>query len=251
MQKMISLIPMLLCSVLITSCFKQSESITPLAPVQTMAQVQREAMMSAALSAGNSELSEQAKATLELGTDPEVFYLNLKYNITDMDLYDTADIPNSFEKLSNKFLLFMAKLLLKIKGSQTIEVNPMELDLPDMNLDFDIVKSVHVRRVYLEYNKDFDKSVGNKATFNYLGSISMNRVGKNKSLLLSYKKASNNCNFKCIDFKIDDGNVYDLLKNNQDSIILKPGLSIVSIPKITELRLDGHIELQIGIKLPF
>lgn len=207
--------------------------------------------MATALSAGNSELSEAAKATIEQSTDPEVFYLNLKYNIKDMDLYETADIPNSFEKLSNVFLKTLAKLFLKIKGSQTINIDPIELELPDMNLDFDVVKSVRVKRVYLEYNKDFDASVNNKASFTFLGNITMNRVGKNKSLLVSYKKINNNCNYKCIDFSIDDGNVFDLLKNNSESIILKPALSIVSIPKVTELRLDGQIELQIGLKLPF
>lgn len=251
MQNSILTISLLSSMLLLTSCLKQSESITPIAPIQTLAQMQREAMMATALSAGNSELSEAAKATISTSTDPEVFYLHLKYNIADMDLYETADIPNSFEKLSNVFLRTLAKVFLKIKGSQTVEVGPVELELPDLNLDFEVVKSIRVSRVYLEYNKDFDASVGNKASFAFLGNLNMNRVGKDKSLLISYKKASNNCNYKCLDFKIDNGNVFELLKNNSNSIILKPTLSIVSIPKVTQIRLDGQIELQIGLKLPF
>lgn len=250
MQKLTHSLLILSC-VLTLSCLKQSESITPIAPVQTLAQMQREAMMATALTAGNSELSEAAKATIMESSVPDVFYLNLKYNINDMDLYETADIPNNFEKLSNVFLRTLAKIFLKIKGSQTIDIDPVELDLPDMNLDFDVVKSIKVKRVFLEYNKAFDASVGNKASFSFLGSLNMNRVGKNKALLISYKKSANNCNFKCIDFKIDDGDIFQLLKNNSQSIILKPTISIVSIPKITDLRLDGQIELQIGLKLPF
>jgi len=241
----------LLSFVLLTSCLKQTESITPLAPVQTMAQIQREAMMSTALTAGNSQTSEASKVTIQESTDSSLFYLNLKYNIKDMDVFETADIPNSFEKLSNSFLKALAKLFLRIKGSQTIEIDPIELDLPNMNLDFDIVKSIRVKRIFLEYNKDYDQSTGGKANFSFVGSLNVNRVGKNKSRLFSYAKKGNNCNYKCLDFTMDDGNVFDLLKNNSDSIIVKPSLSIVSLPKVTELRLDGQVELQIGLKLPF
>lgn len=208
--------------------------------------------MTTALSAGNSELSQNAKATLEQTKDqPELFYLNLKYNIKDMDVYETADIPNSFEKISNGFLKLLAKLFLRIKGPQQVDIDPIELDLPDLNLDFDVVKSIKIRRVYFEYNKEFDQSVNNKASFSFVSGLNLNRVGRNKSLLLSYKKENNKCNYKCIDFSIADGDVFDLIKNNSQSMILKPTLTIGSLPKITELRLDGQIELQIGLKLPF
>lgn len=251
MQNSIIKIATFISILFLASCLKQSESIEPIAHVQTLAQMQREAMLATALSAGNSSLSEKTKATIEHNNDPEIFYLNLKYNIEEIDLYESADIPNSFEKLSNRFLRTLAKIFLKIKGSQTIEVDPVELALPDLNLDFEVVRSIRVKRVFLEYNKEFDESTGNKASFSFLGNLNLNRVGKDKSLLISYKKASNSCNFKCLDFKIDNGNVFDLLKNNSESIILKPTLSVVSIPKVTTLKLDGQIELQIGLKLPF
>ena len=140
---------------------------------------------------------------------------------------------------------------MRIKGAQTINIDPIELDLPDLNFDFDVVKSLQVRRVYLEYNKEFDQSVNNKASFSFISGLNINRVGKDKSLLFSYKKADNNCNYKCIDFTIANGNVYDLIKNNSNSIILKPTLSIGALPKVTGLVVDGQIELQIGLKLPF
>lgn len=243
----------LLCAVFIlSSCLKQSESITPMVKIQTLAQLQREAMMSTALIAGNGELSTASQTQLqESAKDPEFFYLNLKYNIKELDVYETADIPNSFEKLSHSFLKSFVKLFLRIKGSQRINIDPIELDLPNFNLDFDIVRSVKVKRVYLEYNKDFDASVENKASFSFVSSLNINRVGKDKSMLFSYKKANNNCNYKCLDFTISNGDIFALLKNNNTSIILQPTLTISSLPKVTELIVDGQIELQIGLKLPF
>lgn len=235
-----------------TSCLKQSESITPIVGVQTIAQLQREAMMSTALSASNGELSDATQTTLqESSKDPDIFFLNLKYNITELDVYETADVPNSFEKLSHSFLKTFIKLFLRIKGSHRVDIDPVELDLPDFNLDFEVVKSIKVKRVYLEYNKEFDDSVGNQASFSFINSLDINRVGKDKSMIVSYKKAQNNCKFKCLDFTIVDGDVFNLLKNNSQSILLKPALAIGALPKVTGLVLDGQIELQIGLKLPF
>lgn len=243
----------LICAIcFLTSCLKQSESITPIVGVQTMAQLQREAMMSTALSASNGELSDATQTSLqESAKDPDIFYLNLKYNITELDVYETADVPNSFEKLSNSFLKTLVKLFLKVKGAHRVHIDPIELDLPDFNLDFEIVKSIKIKRVYLEYNKDFDDSVRNQASFAFISSLDMNRVGKDKSMLVSYKKSQNNCKFKCLDFTIVNGDVFNLLKNNSQSVILKPTLAIGALPKVTGLVLDGQIELQIGLKLPF
>jgi hypothetical protein len=243
----------LICAVFIlSSCLKQSESITPMVQVQTLAQLQREAMMSTALSAGNGELSKSTQTALqESANDPEIFFLNLKYNIKELDVYETADIPNSFEKLSHSFLKTFVKLFLRIKGSQRIDIDPIELELPNFNLDFEIVKSIKVKRVYLEYNKEFDESVDNKASFSFVSALNVNRVGKDKSMLFSYKKANNNCNYKCLDFTIANGDIFTLLKNNNTSIILQPSLTISSLPKVTDLIVDGQIELQIGLKLPF
>jgi hypothetical protein len=238
--------------VISTACLKQSESITPIAPTLTLAQLQREAMMMSAMSAGNSQLSDKSKASVEQSpTDPNLFYLNLKYNITNFDVYDSTDIPNSFEKLSNSFIRALAKIFLRIKGSQTIEIDPIELDLPDLNLDFEIVKSIQLKKVYIEYNKDLQETVNNKASFSFINSFKLNRVGKNKSLLISYQKENNLCNFTCLSFDVADGDVFTLIKNNSESIILKPYLTIGKIPSITELRIDGQVELQIGLKLPF
>lgn len=237
---------------LASSCLKQTESITPIAEVRTLAELQRESMMNTALlAAGNTELSKSSRATVEENkTDPTLFYLNLKYNIEDMDVFETAKIPNSFEQIGNTFLKAFAKILLKLTGDRTVEMDNIDLDIPDLNLDFQIVKSLRVRRIFIEYNKAFNMSVGSKADFSFINSLDISRVSGTKPLLFSYRKANNKCNQQCLDFSIVDGNIFDLVKDSR-IIPIKPALKISSIPDVTELKIDGQIELQIGLKLPF
>jgi hypothetical protein len=235
-----------------SSCLKQTESITPLAEVRTLAQLQRESMMNTALlAAGNNELSKDANASVETNTaDPSIFYLNLKYNIVNMDVYETASIPNSFEQIGNSFLKVFAKIFLKLTGSRTINIGNIDLPIPDLNLDFTIVKSLRVKRIYVEYNKDYDASTGNKASFAFVNTFNLSRVSGLDPLIVSYKKAKNACLQKCLDFDIINGNIFDLVKAS-NTIPLKPSLSIGSLPAVAELKLDGQIDLQIGLKLPF
>lgn len=234
------------------SCLKQSESITPIAPVRTMAQLQREAMMNTATrAAGNSGLSRDAMATLETSqNDQGLFYLNLKYNLVNLDVYDTAQIPNSFEQIGNSLLKAFAKIFLKLTGERTVEMDDLDLDLSGLNLDFQIVKSLEVKKIYIQYNKDFDESVDNKASFSFIKTFDISKTKGTSPHLFSYKKTNNNCKFKCLEFSIIDGNIFELVKSSK-IIRLKPALKIASIPDVTELKIDGHIELRIGLKLPF
>lgn len=234
------------------SCLKQTESITPLAEVRTFAQLQRESMMNTALmAAGNNEISSEAKVSIDLNSkDPTIFFLNLKYNIVNMDVYETAHIPNSFEKIGNSFLKVFARIFLKLTGSRTINMGAFNLPIPDLNLDFDIIKSIKVKNIYVKYNKEYAESTGNRANFSFINTFKLVRTNDTAPLLISYSKAKNTCQQKCLNFEIVNGDILELIKNN-DSISFKPSLNINSLPAVTELKLDGHIELQIGLKLPF
>ncbi len=233
-----------------TSCLKQTESITPLSDVRTLAELQRESMVNTALlAAGNNELSASTASTVEASkSDPTLFYLNMKYNINNMDVYQTAHIPNSFEQIGNSFLKALAVIFLKLSGSKTINIGTVDIPIPDLNLDFQIVKSIKVTRIYLEYNKDLMSSTGNVADFSYINSLNLARP--DKSQLFTYNKANNHCQQKCLDFTIINGNVFDLIKD-ATSVKVNPTLVISSFPKISDLKLDGQIDLQIGLKLPF
>lgn len=226
------------------SCLKQSESIDPIAPVKTLAEIQREAMMSTALeAAGNSAPSDAATVDVQKSpADDGVFYLNMKYKIRDLDVFETSGIPNSFEQLGDSFLKLLAKIFLKIMGERTVNIGNVDIPIPDLNLDFSIVRSIKIKRVHLEYNKELTSD------FAFLQSFSIARLSGEK--ILSYKKNGNRCAMKCLDFIVEKGDILDLIKD-VNSLKIKPALSISSLPKINELRLDGDVDLQIGLKLPF
>lgn len=243
-------------SVFLSSCLKQTESITPFAETKTLSELQKESMMEIANRAGNSELSSAAMSTLQASTDPSIFYLNIKYNIENIDVFQVLDMPNAFEQIGHTLLMRLAKLVLAIGGPRQINIDSFNLVIPNLNLDHNIVKSIQVKRVFLQYNKELDEATDYAASFSFIDSLELARVinvpniGKIESLLLSYRKIRNRCLYKCIQFEIQNDNVLDLLQPNS-TMKLQPTLTVSGLPTITDIRLDGVIELQIGLKLPF
>ncbi len=243
-------------ALLTCACLKQQESITPLSKVETIAEIQKEALMNLAERAGNSELSADANSSLELSSDPSVYYLNIKYNIKNIDVFEAANMPNTFEQIGHSFLQTAAKALLAIAGPRQFSVNDISLNIPDLNIDRTIIKSIQIKRIFLQYNAELDQAYDYAANFSFINTLELARsttvagVGKVDSLFLGYSKARNKCMFKCIQFDILENNIIDMLKPNT-FILLKPSLSVSSLPTINELKLDGVIELKIGLKLPF
>lgn len=253
---LIKILCLLSSVIFLSSCLKQTESITPLAPVQTLSEAQKESMWDAANSAGNAELSQGTTAKVTPGKDPGIFYLNLKYNINNIDVFEAANMPNVFEQVAHTFLAGMAKLVLSIDGSQQIKLPPMEFKIPDMNIDLTMVKSIKIKSIFLQYSKEVDTQNDYAANFAFIDTlelaqeINIPNVGKVDSLLISYKKSNNKCLLKCIQFDVLSDNVLYLLKPNS-TLKLKPQLTIASFPAVSDLKLDGVVEMQIGLKLPF
>lgn len=253
----IKILILLSAAALSASCLKQQESITPIAPPQTLAELQRESLMNTANMAGNSELSSDAKATLEMSSDPSIFYLNIKYNIENIDVFEAANMPNTFEQIGHSFLQTVAKTVLAIGGARQVNINDIDLTIPDsINLDRSVVKSIQIKRIFLQYNKKVDQASDYAADFSFIDSLELARVitlptgAKLNTLFLSYRKVRNFCMYKCIQFDVLEDNLIDLLKPNSN-IKLKPTLSVASLPAINDLKLDGQIQLRIGLKLPF
>lgn len=249
------LLPALVCF-LCLSCLKQSESITPLAAPMSLAEIQREALIEAANRAGNSELSSSARASLEMASDPGIFYLNLKYNIKNIDVFEVAGMPNTFEQIGHSFLQTLAKLVLAIGGARQIDIDDIALNIPDFKLDRSVIKSIMIKRIFLQYNHELDVGSDFAADFSFIDSLELSRqvtvpqMGQLNTLFLSYRKSRNFCLFKCIQFDILEDNIIDILKPNTN-VLLRPSLRIISLPAVNDLRLDGQIEMQIGLKLPF
>lgn len=240
-----------------SACIKQTESITPMAPVATLADIQREALMTVAMGAGQSELSANARATLETtASDPSIFYLNIKYNLKNIDVFESANMPNTFEKIGNSFLKTIAKAYLAMTGSMNVDIDDIDLNIPDIALDRSVVKSFKIKRIFLTYNKELDIQTDYLANFSFINAVELSRkvtvpnVGQVETLFLSYRKNRNFCIYKCLQFDILEDNLIDILKPNTN-IKLSPSLSITTLPAVNDLKLDGEIEMQIGLKLPF
>lgn len=252
----INILQIVVATFLLSSCLKQSESISPLAKAQTLAELQREALMNTANMAGNSELSSAARASLETAQDPSIFYLNIKYNMKDIDVFEAANMPNTFEQIGHSFLQTLARFVLAIGGPRQIDINDIALTIPDINMDRSIVKSIKIKRIFLQYNQELDVQSDFSANFSFIDSLELTRevtvpkMGKVNTLFLSYRKIRNFCMYKCIQFDILEDDIIDILKPNTD-VKLKPSLSIANLPAINDLKLDGQIEMKIGLKLPF
>lgn len=240
----------------LSSCLKQTETITPIAPVATLADLQREMMQKRATQAGNAALSYDAHASYAQSSDPTIFYLTIKYNLKKIDAFEVAQIPNAFEQMGDSFLRALVKVVLSVAGPRAVDIPSFELDIPDMDLDRSVIKSIRIRRIFLQYNEELDQQHDYAPTFKFLDSlelaqeVTVPRLGNVDTLLLSYRKSRNRCLYKCLSFEIVNDNVLDFFDRDK-TVKLKPSLTIASLPEVNDIVLDGQIELQIGLKLPF
>lgn len=231
---------------LCVSCLKQSESIDPIAPVKTLAEIQRESMMTAAIeAAGNNKPSDAAAVEIERSTDESgLFYLNMKYKIQNLDVMESANIQNGFESLSNSFIRMLANIFIKLSGGRTVDIGAVEIPLTDLNLDFSVIKSIRVRGVRIDYSRT------NLAAndFSFIKTLDIKKMTGEK--ILTYTKSTNQCGYTCMMFTVRNGSVLDLVKDT-NTLKINPTMTIVRIPVLDELKLDGEIDLQVGLKLPF
>ncbi len=233
-----------------SSCLERTESIAPIAPIKTMAEIQREAMMQQAIEAGgNTELSQETQSTLEESkNDPSLYFLNIKYSLEDMDLSEAVDLGNSYEILGNSLLRTFAKIFVALKGTHEIDMDEIEVPLPDLNLDFNVIKSIKIKRLYLTLNPAYVRQAGPSVNFSFIESLQFNKP-QVKTSAFSYKKTAS-CAHKCIEFQVNDGDFYNALSSGH-GVWLKPTLFINALPKRLDYHLDGQIEIQIGLRLPF
>ena len=215
-----------------------------------MAEIQREAMMQQAIEAGgNTELSQETQSTLEESkNDPTLYFLNIKYSLEDMDLSEAVDLGNSYEILGNSLLRTFAKIFVALKGTHEIDMDEIEVPLPDLNLDFNVIKSIKIKRLYLTLNPAYVRQAGPSVNFSFIESLQFNKP-QAKTSAFSYKKTSS-CAHKCIEFQVNDGDFYNALSSGH-GVWLKPTLFINALPKRLDYHLDGQIEIQIGLRLPF
>ncbi len=250
------LIQVLLLIVCITalSC-KIEEKITPLASPITLADLQREQLEQELQVQGKTNASSSTIQSIEFG-EAGVYYLKVVYNIDEVDVFEIADIPNQFEKLANSFLGTLTRIVLGITGSQDVDLSEYVVDLSDLQFDSEIIRSIRIHKVFMKYSEEVERQSDFTADFSFVENLELAQpvfipgVGNGEKLLFSYRRRNNRCLYKCLEFEVHEQNLLTLIEDQQ-VLTLKPLLSIRALPKVTDLKIQGQVELQIGIKLPF
>lgn len=241
---------------LFTSCLEQTEKITPLAEPKTLSELQREKYEEILRNSGGGYLSQSTINSIQQSKDHSLFYINVRYNIKDIDVFALAEMPNAFEELGNSFLGVLAKIVLSPTNPRQIDLDDMELEIPDVEIDRSMVESVRIKKIFLQFSKSVDEGSDFLANFSFIKSLEVARrvivprIGPVDSLMFSYRKIQNKCFNKCLEFEVFTENLLDLAKP-KTKIKFKPSLEIEGLPPVTDLKLDGQVELQIGIRVPF
>lgn len=239
---------------LLFSACQVEEKITPLAEPVTLAELQREQILRELEDQGQGPLDDSTLTSIEFGED-DVFYLKVKYNIEDIDIFQEAEIPNQFEELADSFLGMMTRIVLGVSGPQDVDLDEFVLTLPDLEIDREIVRSIRIHRIFLQYADDVDAGSDFAADFSFINSLDVARpvdvpgIGRVDDILFSYRKKRNRCLYKCMVFEVHEGNLLKLIEGKKE-IRVKPLLSVAHLPEVTDLKIKGQVELQIGLKLP-
>ncbi|MCO4793770.1 MAG: hypothetical protein KC493_08665 [Bacteriovoracaceae bacterium] len=230
------------------------EKITPLAEPITLAELQREQLLMELENQGQAPLDDSTLTSIEYGED-DVFYLKVKYNISDIDVFREAEIPNQFEELADSFLGLMTRVVLGVSGPQDVDLDEFVLQIPDLEIDRSIVKSIRIHKIFLKYSDELDAGSDFLADFSFINSLDLAQtvnipgIGNVDDILFSYRKMHNHCLYKCLLFEIHNDNLLTLINSKKD-LRLRPFLSVSSLPAVTDLKIEGQVELQIGLKLP-
>lgn len=240
----------------LSSCLQQTEKITPIAEPKTLSELQREKYEEILRNSGGGYLSQSTINSIQQSKDRSLFYINVRYNIKDIDVFALAEMPNAFEELGNSFLGVLAKIVLSPTNPRQIDLDDIELEIPDVEIDRSMIDSVRIKKIFLQFSRSVDEGSDFLANFGFIKSLEVSRrvivprIGPVDSLMFSYRKIQNKCFNKCIQFEVYTENLLDLAKP-KTKIKFKPSLEIEGLPPVTDLKIDGQVELQIGVRLPF
>lgn len=240
---------------ILSGACKIQEKITPLAEPISLAELQREQLLAELSRQGKSTASSSTLDSIEFG-EVGVYYLKVTYNLAEVDVFEVANIPNQFEQLANSFLGTMTRIVLGLTGSQDVSLSEYVIDLSDLHFDSDIVRSVRIHKIFIKYSDQVEQDSDFQADFSFVDSLELAQpvdlpgIGKGEKLLFSYRKRNNRCYYKCLEFEVHQQNLLELIKDEKQ-LVIKPLLAIRALPKVTDLKIEGQVELQIGLKLPF
>ncbi|MBT3235259.1 MAG: hypothetical protein HN353_04855 [Bdellovibrionales bacterium] len=200
-----------------------------------------------------------------------VYYVTGRYYLDSIEVDQTIDAPPIIDDIG----ALLANILIKIGGNIELDMDPLPVDLSD--IDFDVVKDIRVKRIFvnikdnpsgkanlkflkqislmLDHNGDRDKEITDHSQNNYHSDLTGNQKASHQKIVLVnfnkkkdlHNKNSEACDWQCIDFEVTNANLINLIKNKSE-IYVRPKVKIGSISKKSFV-LGGYVEFSIGLKL--
>lgn len=250
---------LLICFLLLTSCLKQEESIQPLAEPVSLSESQRIMFQRITEESLGAQFTFDNPDYYMFADDPDHFYLAVNYKFKDFslqELMEGTDSEGTLDILGSSFVRFFAKIFFGLGGKYNLDLDPVSLEIPFTNIDYDVVKEISMREAYFEYSERVKKLYGSKANFQWIKNLEISTpwtipgaTDPLDVLIFSYDDFDNECFYRCLDMKIFTFDIIPFI-DNRTHIDLNPDLTVQNLPP-DELEFTGHIRFLIKIKLPF
>lgn len=223
-QRKITNILFLIVLTLFLSC--QKESITPIAPAQTIVEQRNDAP------------------------------IKMSYPIVNMGVDRIGGTIRRVPLIGGilrKFTEVFADITIKAKGT-VVDIEPTHFSFPELDdVDFDIIKFINLDNVVLKINDVKEK----KKNIDFIKKMKIHLTvfddieGEMKVRILEFDRetSTDNCNGKCIRMEVVKSNWKEILSQYRDFII-SVELIIDKVPK-SEMTIDGLIDFSLAIDLGF
>lgn len=249
------ILSVLLCTIA-CSCLKQEESIDPFVAPKSLSEIQRKLFSSVASDAfGENMNKHRPKYSLD-ESKPDVFFLKVEYNFSNIDINAAAGGEGNFEFLANKFVVFFAKAFFKMGGDYQVELDEIELEIPALDIDRDLVSAIYLDGARIQYSNRSRHYLGKDANFKFIKNFEITapfQIPGSPSpldlLLFGYTDTKNQCDYQCVEFDIYTYNILDLI-GESTILTLKPDLTVQSLPA-EKMEFSGSIDIVIELKMPF
>jgi hypothetical protein len=147
-----SLLTLLVIGMIMISC-KAQESLAEFDGAdKTLAEIQQDRMAQKVTNAGIAPTFEKGKISpVYMVSDPKelekvsgVYYVTGRYYLDSIAVDQTIDAPPLIDDIGG----LLANILIKIGGNIELDMDPLPIDLSD--IDFEIVKDIRVKRIHVK-----------------------------------------------------------------------------------------------------
>ena len=263
------------CSVCLLNNCSKKEEIIAIAPPETASDTQKKdfkvkntVIEKTSLSQDDEvtpSSSEPTEQTTEVNPvtitpsyqrpDDNLVWFNIKYDISKIHVNNPTNTGSTVRNVISDIVNSFVEIAIKVGGDFSIDADPIHLPMIK-EFDLTVVKQLRIKRLYFEIQEgDENAQMGfiKELNVNFLGSDNEN--WKDSSTIV-YKTLSFNkildqygCDGKCLDFKISDQNLMDII-NKHSEIFIQADLSIDTAPE-NSMTINGLIEFDVGMEWVF